>query len=100
MQVFEAVSIARDRQSLQFFKALGETPDKAFLGESENRRALEAGAVDILFLSTKLEKPLIKELSKIAERMGTEIKLISVETPEGEQFYNLGGIGSVLRFRV
>jgi len=82
------------------FKTLGESPGMAFIGEKDNRRALEAGAVDTLFLSTKIGKPLIKELSKLAQDIGSNIKIISTETPEGEQFYNLGGIGSVLRFRV
>lgn len=83
-----------------FFQNLGESPDKTFLGEEDTKRALEAGAVDILFLSEKTKKPVIKELTKIAEQMGSEVKIISTDTEEGEQFYNMGGIGSILRFKV
>ena len=36
----------------------------------------------------------------MAENTGAEIKIISTETPEGEQFYNMGGIGSILRFKI
>jgi stalled ribosome rescue protein Dom34 len=84
----------------RLFESLGENPDKTFLNEEENRRALQAGAVDTLFLSSKLDKSLIRELTKMAEAMGSAVKMISTETPEGEQFYNLSGIGSILRFRV
>jgi len=83
-----------------FFKALGEEPERSTLGENKTRKALEMGAVAILYLSLKIPKPLIKELSKMALSMGSEIKLITVETPEGEQFFNLGGIGAVLRFKI
>lgn len=84
----------------RLFESLGENPEKTFLNEEENRRALKAGAVDTLFLSVKLDKGLIKELTKMAEDTGSTVKMISIETPEGEQFYNLSGIGSILRFRI
>lgn len=83
-----------------FFKVLGEDPEKASLGEKESRKALEMGAVATLYLSSKLPKNLIKELSKMAENIGSEIKIISTDTPEGEQFFNISGIGSVLRFKI
>ncbi|MCX6749361.1 MAG: peptide chain release factor aRF-1 [Candidatus Pacearchaeota archaeon] len=83
-----------------FFKSIGEEPEKSTLGEKETRRALELGAVSILYLSLKIPKLLIKELSKIAAQMGSEIKLITTETPEGEQFFNMAGIGAVLRFQI
>ena len=84
----------------KFFKNLGENPEKSFLGEENTRRALEVGAVEILYLSNKLSKLLVKELIKMAENIGAEVKVISIETTEGEQFYNMGGIGSILRFKV
>jgi peptide chain release factor subunit 1 len=83
-----------------FFRNLGENPEKTFLGEEDNRRALQVGAIDTLFLSSKLKSSLIKELTQLAERIGSEVKIISTETPEGEQFYNMGGIGSILRFKI
>lgn len=81
-----------------FFKSLGESPKKTALGEQKTKKALELGAVDTLFISKKIPKQTIKELSKIAGNMGTTIKIISLETTEGEQFYNMGGIGGILRF--
>ena len=83
-----------------FFRVLGEDPEKAALGEKESRKALEMGAVDTLYLSSTLPKNKINELSKLAENIGSNIKIISIETPEGEQFFNMAGIGAVLRFRI
>jgi peptide chain release factor subunit 1 len=83
-----------------YFNNLGKNPKKTFLGEKDSRRALEAGAADILFLSTKISRTLSKELMAIAKNMGTEIKIISTETEEGDQFFNMGGIGTILRFEI
>jgi peptide chain release factor subunit 1 len=83
-----------------FFKSLGEDPEKSTLGEKETKKAIEMGAVEILYLSSKLSKQLIKELSQTAENIGSEVKIISTETPEGEQFFNMAGIGAILRFKI
>lgn len=84
----------------KFFQNLGENPEKTFLGEENSMRALKVGAVEILYLSIKLPKPIVKKLTEMAENIGSEIKIISTEISEGEQFYNMGGIGSILRFRI
>jgi len=84
----------------RLFGSLGKSPDITPLGEENNRVALKAGAVAILFLSGALPKLKIKEFTQMAQNIGSEVKIISTDTPEGEQFYNLSGIGSILRFRV
>jgi peptide chain release factor subunit 1 len=94
----ERLQEKKDVESL--FRVLGEDPKKAALGEKESRKALEMGAVAVLYLSSKTPKSTIKELSKMAENTGSEIKIISTDTPEGEQFFNMGGIGCVLRFKI
>ena len=40
------------------------------------------------------------ETPKKAENIGSNVEIISTETTEGEQFKNLCGIGSILRFKV
>ncbi len=84
----------------RFFETLGERPEMATLREPDTKQALEYGAVEILFLSKKTDKKIAKDLKKIAENIGSEIETISIDTEEGQQFYNLGGIGAILRFRV
>ncbi|MFH1787430.1 MAG: peptide chain release factor aRF-1 [archaeon] len=84
----------------RFFETLGEKPDLATLKESDTKQALEYGAVDVLFLSKTLNKNLIKEFKQLAGNIGASVEIISIETPEGDQFNNLGGIGAILRFKV
>jgi len=84
----------------RLFETLGKNPDLSALGEENVKTALQNGAVDILFISEKSDKKVSKELKKIAENMGSKIEVISVETEEGEQFYNLGGFGAILRFKI
>jgi peptide chain release factor subunit 1 len=84
----------------KFLQNLGANPEKTLLGEKDVRKALEAGAVDTLFLSEKLGKSKIKELTKLAENIRSEVKIISTEITEGEQFNNMGGIGVILRFAI
>lgn len=84
----------------KFFETLGKNPDMALLGEKNIKIALEHGASETLFLSEKIDKETSKELKELAENTDSKIEVISTETEEGEQFYNLGGIGSILRFRI
>ena len=90
-----------EKKSIEkFFESLGERPEKTALGEENVRVALENGAVEILFLSSSTPKQKIKELTKLAENIGSEIEIISTEITEGEQFLNMGGIGAILRFEL
>ena len=84
----------------RYFETLGEKPDMATLKEPDTRQALKYGAVETLFLSKSTDKVLAKELKELAKSIGSNIEIISVETEEGMQFKNLGGIGAILRFAV
>ncbi|MFA5020015.1 MAG: peptide chain release factor aRF-1 [Candidatus Pacearchaeota archaeon] len=93
------LEITKEKKLLEeFFNKLGKNPDKALYKEKEIIKALEVGAVQTLILSKKLEKGKIRELTVIADKMGTAINFVSNETGEGEQFLNLGGIGALLRY--
>jgi len=93
--------ITREKKLLEdFFDKLGKEPEKTAYGLENVRTALKYGAVQTLILSKKIKKEIVRELSKIAEQMGSEVEIVSTETGEGEQFYNLGGIGAILRFAV
>ena len=84
----------------RFFEALGRHPEMTALKEKAVRTALERGAVDKLILSVKTDKGLAIELKKLADNIGSEIETVSVDTEEGQQFNNLGGIGALLRFKI
>ena len=84
----------------KFFNMLGKDREKTAYGEKEIEKALEYGAVDTLLLSKKLKKEEIRRLEKRAEESSAKVISVSVETEEGVQFWNLGGVGAMLRFKV
>lgn len=99
--ILASQEIIKEKKLMEkFFETLGEKPDLATLKETATKKALEYGAVDILFLSKDLDKKIAKELTPIAKNIGSSIEIISTDTEEGQQFYNLGGIGAILRFKV
>ncbi|VVB82153.1 Peptide chain release factor subunit 1 [uncultured archaeon] len=83
-----------------FFEHLGEKPELTFYKEQDIRKALQYGAVDLLIISKDYDKGKAKELTELAENIGSRIEMVSTETTEGEQFLNLSGIGALLRFKV
>ena len=84
----------------RFFEMLGEHPDKVVYKEDTLRKALEYGAVETLFLSKDLDKSLFKELKQAGKNIDSNIEIISTETEEGKQFFNLSGMGGILRFNI
>ena len=91
--------IIKEKKLLEkFFETLGKRPEMAAYGEEKVKKALKYGAVQTLFLSKKLKKEQIAELRAMANSISAETEMISVETPEGEQFWNISGIGAILRF--
>jgi peptide chain release factor subunit 1 len=84
----------------KFFFMLGKEREKTAYGKDEVEKALNFGAVETLILSKKLPKQEIKEYEKRAEEISAEVKIVSVDTGEGKQFWNLGGIGAILRFKI
>jgi peptide chain release factor subunit 1 len=83
-----------------FFNKLGKDREKTSYGEENVKKALAVGAVEDLFLSKKLTKAKLIEHEKKAEETSAKVHIISNETEEGIQFYNLGGIGAILRFKI
>ena len=83
-----------------FFNMLGKERDKTAYGVKDVEKAIEYGAVEILLLSKKLDRKDIKKFEGKAKETSVNVELISVETEEGQQFWNLGGVGAVLRFKV
>lgn len=91
--------IIKEKKLLEkFFETLGKKPHLAAYGEEPVKKALKYGAVQILLLSKKLSKDKVREMKAMAESISAEVEMVSVETPEGEQFWNLSGIGAILRF--
>lgn len=99
--ILDKQEIIHEKKLLEkFFETLGEKPDLVAYNEGDIRKALEYGAVETLILSKKIDKKLAGELKKLAENISSNIEIVSTETTEGEQFYNLSGMGALLRFKV
>jgi peptide chain release factor subunit 1 len=99
-EILAGQEIIHEKKVLEkFFQTLGEKPELATLKEPDTRTALEYGAVDTLILTKTLDKAKIKELKSLADSTSSAVEVVSVDTEEGKQFENIGGIGAVLRFR-
>ena len=83
-----------------FFNMLGKQKDKTAYGAEAVNKALKFGAVDVLLLSKKLKKSEYKDFEKRARETSVKVEVVSAETEEGVQFYNLSGIGAILRFKI
>lgn len=83
-----------------FLTELGKDSGLAVYGKQEVFNALNSGVVDKLFLSEDLPNEVIEEFTKTAENFNTKVFLISQDTKEGKQLFQLGGFGAVLRFKI
>lgn len=93
--------IVHERKLLEkFFNMLGKEKDKTAYGKEAVNKALEFGAVEKLILSKKLPKKDIKIFEKKAAETSVEVELVSVDSDDGVQFWNLGGVGAMLRFKI
>ena len=96
----EQESIKEKKLLENFFETLGKHPEKVFYDYDNIKKALEYGAVKTLILSSKYDKTKSKELKVMAKRIDSDIEIVSTETTEGEQFFNLSGVGVILRFSI
>lgn len=94
--------IIKEKKILEkFFNMLGKERERTAYGEEKVNLALERGAAGLILLSKALPKGKIAEFEKKAELVGAEVVIISMETPEGDQFYNITkGLGATLRFAI
>ena len=72
----------------------------AVYGMDDVLKVLEMGVVDTLLLSEELDEADIEVFREKANDYGTRVELISDETKEGQQLFQLGGYGAILRYKV
>ena len=83
-----------------FLQRLLLDPGKVAYGVVNVRNALKMGAVEILLLSESLDDSIIEECEEVAQQFNTEVQIISIDTREGVQLKEIGGIGALLRYAV
>lgn len=94
--------ITREKKLLEnFFNTLGKNRSKAAYGLNQTKKALEMAAAGTILISRKLPKADAAELAAKAEETSAEVEYVSMDTEEGQQFWNLSkGAGALLRFAV
>lgn len=91
--------VAQEKKIMNlFFQTLLHTPKKATYGEKETRHALEMNVVDKLLISEGIPEDTIFEFEDLAQKGSATMHLISVETREGAQLRDMGGIAAILRY--
>lgn len=93
--------IAEEKKIMnKFFDTLGKTPAKAAYGKDDVMNKIKMGAVDTVLLSESLEDEVIDQFTEEAEKMSTNVFIVSVETREGVQLKEIGKIAAILRYEL
>jgi len=93
--------VAQEKKIMdRFFKQMLDNPKKVTYGEKETLKALSMAAVDTLLISETISEDKLFDLEEKAQGGGSEVKVISIETREGVQLKDLGGVAAILRFEI
>jgi len=84
----------------KFFELLSTKPGMVSYGVEEVLKKLEMGAVELLLISEDLDDKKIEDFEEKAKKVGTEVKIISIETREGVQLKEIGKVAAILRYEV
>ena len=91
-------AIAKEKALLQrFFEELKKGSGMVNYGKENVLKALEMGAVEIILLSESKEDEALVEKAK---QYNTTVEIISEDTREGGQLYQIGGISAILRWKI
>jgi peptide chain release factor subunit 1 len=93
--------VAKEKVLMQkFFNLLATKPENVSYGEEQVKTCVAMGAVDILLLSEVKADHLLADLETECQKYGSNIEVISIETREGVQLRDMGGVAAILRFPV
>lgn len=95
----EAITEERDIMQ-KFFKQLAVKPEMVAYGKEEVLNAIALNAADKVLISDALEEAAANEVEEKAEASGAKVMFISVDTPEGVQLKEIGGIAAFLRYQL
>ncbi|MBI2580636.1 peptide chain release factor aRF-1 [Candidatus Woesearchaeota archaeon] len=99
--VLAAEELAEEKKLVnRFFGCLVTKPAIVTYGEQQVLNVIRNGAADILLLSESLSDEKIETFEAEAKKMGTNVAIISIETREGAQLKDFGGIAAILRYEV
>ena len=97
--LIKETALAKERDLMKRFFVEISKEGLAVYGEEKVKAALNAGAVETLLISEEYPSSKAEDLLKLAEELGVATAFISVDTSEGKEFFRLGGVGALLRFK-
>jgi len=96
--ILAEAAVAKEKALLQkFFEELGKDSGLVVYGKEKVIKALELGTVEIILISEGLN---VEEFVEKAKQYGTTVEIISKDTREGGQLFQLGGIAAILRWKM
>lgn len=99
--ILAAEDVANEKKIMQkFFNLLSTKQGMVAYGELDTMDKLKMGVVDTLLLSEDMEDEKIEEFEKEASNVGSDVKIISIETREGVQLRDMGKVAAILRYEV
>jgi len=104
----ENVKILLETEKIEeIMQLFGTNSDLVAIGFDEISKAIEKGAVKVLFCADILIRGALKEkklqiehILNEVEKMGGEIHILSSEHPTGQQIIDLGSLVAILRFKI
>lgn len=97
--LLKEAAIAKEKALVQkFFEELKKESGFVTYGKDNVLKALKIGAVETIMVSEDLE--IVDTFVELAKQYGTKVEIISRDTREGEQLYQLGGIAAILRWKI
>lgn len=84
----------------EFLRVLAVEPAKASYGEKNVGEALAMAAVEKLIMLDKVDTQVLENFSNLAEESGTQIFIVTDNTPEGAQIKALTGVCAILRYQI
>lgn len=84
----------------KFFNLLATKQNMTNYGEKEVMNDIKMGVAETILISEEVPDKIIDEFEKEAEKMGSEVVIISTDTREGVQLRDLGKIAAILRYEV
>lgn len=97
--VLSQESVAREKSLMQeFFTALNTEPGTVTYGPEQTMKAVKMGAVDTLLLSEDVDEDTVETFIDEAEKVSSDVEIISTDTTRGQQLSEIGGIAALLRY--
>ena len=96
--ILAEAAVAKEKALVQkFFEELRKNSGLSLYGKDNVLKALGLGAVDIILISEGNAD--IDFFIEKAKEFGTTVEIISKDTREGDQLFQIGGIAAILRWK-